>query len=274
MQIKHTGHIAKMRTELADPVNYWLAFDGEEVAMNALIGEALQIRATGHIACVSCGRTTKKSYSQGHCYPCFRDKASCDMCIVKPEQCHHHLGTCREPQWGEENCMIPHTVYLANSSGLKVGITRQLPMRWMDQGATQALPIFSVSNRLQSGLVEVAFKQHIADKTDWRKMLRGEAEALDMVQRRDELLALSADAITALQRQHGEDAISAIDQPEVTEIRYPVEEYPVKIKSFNLDKTPEISGRLQGIKGQYLIFDTGVINMRKYGGYELELANI
>lgn len=260
-----------MRTALAEPVNYWLPFDGEELAMNSLIGKSLQLRATGHIACVSCGRSTKKSYSQGHCYPCFRDKASCDMCIVKPEQCHYDQGSCREPQWGEQNCMIPHTVYLANSSGLKVGITRQLPTRWMDQGATQGLPVFQVASRLQSGLVEVAFKSWIADKTDWRKMLRGEAETLDMRARRDELLELASDAIAGLREQFGESQIRAISDAEVTQIHYPVEEYPVKIKSFNLDKTPEIRGRLQGIKGQYLIFDGGVINMRKYSGYELEL---
>jgi hypothetical protein len=65
---------------------------------------------------------------------------------MKPETCHYHLGTCREPDWAQNHCFRPHIVYLANSSGVKVGITRktQIPTRWLDQGASQALPIFEV----------------------------------------------------------------------------------------------------------------------------------
>ena len=57
----------------------------------------------------------------------------------------------------------------------------------------------------------------------------------------------------------------------VPKLVYPVEQYPEKVKSHNLDKTPVIRGKLQGIKGQYLILDTGVINIRKYSGYELRI---
>jgi hypothetical protein len=56
----------------------------------------------------------------------------------------------------------------------------------------------------------------------------------------------------------------------VVNIQFPVNHYPNKLKSFNLDKHPEASGILQGIKGQYLLLDTGVINIRKFTGYELE----
>ncbi|MGB1109864.1 MAG: DUF2797 domain-containing protein [Gammaproteobacteria bacterium] len=269
-----SGNIRKMHTELTAPVSYALPIGDERLPMNELIGKSVGIDWDGQINCVHCGRQTKKSFSQGFCFPCFKKLAQCDSCIVKPELCHFHLGTCREPEWGETHCFIPHYVYLANSSGMKVGITRhsQIPTRWMDQGASQALPIFRVDNRLQSGLVETAFKDFIADKTDWRKMLKGEPEQQDMLARRDELLAEAAAVVEALREAHGEDAIVPVSQSEVTEIQYPVSEYPVKVKSFNLDKEPHAEGSLMGIKGQYLIFDTGVINVRKYGGYRWSLS--
>jgi hypothetical protein len=193
---------------------------------------------------------------------------------MRPETCHYAAGTCREPEWGEQFCMQDHIVYLANSSGVKVGITRinQVPTRWIDQGATQALPIFRVKTRLQSGLVEVIFKNHVSDRTDWRKMLKGEAEPLDLLEIRQTLMMACADEITALQEQFGPEAITALDNETILDIRYPVEQYPEKVKSLNFDKTPEITGTLKGIKGQYLILDTGVLNMRKFTGYHVSLG--
>jgi hypothetical protein len=172
--------------------------------------------------------------------------------------------------------MIEHIVYLANTSGLKVGITRhsQVPTRWMDQGATQAQPIFSVSSRLQSGLVETLFKDHVADKTSWQAMLKGDAEPQNLEAQRQRLMNECAGAVAELREEHGLQAITELVGAETTEIRYPVLEHPQKVKSFNLDKTPDIEGTLLGIKGQYLIFDTGVINMRKYGGYHLAVARV
>ena len=171
--------------------------------------------------------------------------------------------------------MIDHFVYLANTSGLKVGITRgtQVPTRWIDQGATQAQPIFRVSTRLQSGLVETTFAAHIADKTNWQAMLKGDNDPMDLEAAKQTLLSDCADEISALQDAHGLQAITVLDGQEETRIRFPVLEYPTKVKSFNLDKTPTIEGTLMGIKGQYLIFDTGVINIRKYGGYHIALQS-
>jgi hypothetical protein len=170
--------------------------------------------------------------------------------------------------------MIEHIVYLANTSGTKVGITRgtQVPTRWMDQGAIQALPIFRVATRQQSGLVETVFKEHVADRTNWRAMLKGEVEPLNLAAERDSLVADCSDELQVLQQRFGLQAIQPIEDQAMVEINYPVEQYPVKVTSFNLDKTPVVEGQLKGIKGQYLIFDTGVINMRKYGGYKLALS--
>jgi hypothetical protein len=271
------GNILKMKATLADagsnqPVQYQLPIGDELLVMNPHIGQNIKLSYNDEINCVACGRKTKKSFAQGHCYPCFRSLASCDMCIMKPETCHYAEGSCRQPEWGESNCFIPHYVYLANSSGIKVGITRgtQIPTRWIDQGAGQALPIFQVSNRLQSGLLEVVIKQHVSDRTDWRKMLKMDAEPLPLKQIRDELLEKCETEITVIKAEQGEDAISLIDE-QVVEIKYPVDNYPEKVKSLNFDKQPEIEGKLMGIKGQYLILDTGVLNIRKFSGYNISV---
>ncbi len=267
------GNARKMRNQLQDPVHYALPLGDALIDLNPYLGQGLQLAYSGRINCIHCDRKTNKSFSQGYCYPCFKRLAQCDSCIVSPEKCHYHLGTCREPEWGEANCMIDHIVYLANTSGIKVGITRgsQVPTRWMDQGATQAQPIFRVSNRLQSGLVETTFAAHIADKTNWQAMLKGDNDPVDLEAERQRLMAECATEIESLQNSHGLQSVTVLDgEPEVS-IRYPVLEYPVKVKSFNLDKVPLVEGTLLGIKGQYLIFDTGVINIRKYGGYDLAL---
>jgi hypothetical protein len=269
-----SGPVRKMKTRLAGQVEYTALLGDDQVELNQYLGRKLRLEFSGSIHCIHCGRKTAKSFNQGYCYPCFKRLAQCDSCIVSPEKCHYAAGTCREPEWGEQHCMIDHIVYLANTSGLKVGITRgsQVPTRWMDQGATQALPIFRVDTRMHSGMVEMVFKRHMADKTNWQAMLRGDAQPCDLEQARLQLLATCADEIAALQQQFGLQAISVLEAQQQTLISYPVLEYPAKVTSFNLDKSPCAGGTLLGIKGQYLIFDAGVINMRKYGGYELSLS--
>jgi len=267
------GTVRKMNTRLDDPVHYTMLLGNHEIPLNDYLGSQLQLDFNGTINCIHCGRNTSKSFNQGYCYPCFTRLAQCDSCIVSPQKCHYAAGTCREPEWGEQHCMIDHVVYLANTSGLKVGITRtsQVPTRWMDQGATQARPIFRVASRLHSGLVEILFKDHIADRTNWQAMLKGNAEACDLEQERTGLMSACAGELEALRSAHGIQAITELpDQPEI-HISYPVLEFPTKVSSFNLDKTPSVGGTLLGIKGQYLMFDCGVINMRKYGGYHLSL---
>lgn len=266
------GAVAKMKTALDGGLaQYALPIGDELLSMNERIGKTLRLQYAGQINCVHCGRLSKKSFNQGYCYPCFQKLAQCDSCIVSPEKCHYFAGTCREPEWGEQHCMIDHIVYLANSSGVKVGITRgtQVPTRWIDQGAVAALPIFRVGNRLQSGLVETLYKAHVADKTSWQAMLKGAPDPVDLQQRAAELRETCAAELDALGQEHGLQAVQPLDDAETMEIRYPVEAYPRKVSSFNLDKTPVVEGTLMGIKGQYLIFDTGVINMRKYAGYHL-----
>lgn len=266
------GAVSKMAIRLDNhQALYDLRLGEARVPLNPLIGQRLTLEYLGAIHCVNCGKRTKTSYSQGYCYPCMLKLAACDLCIMSPERCHYEHGTCREPSWGEQFCMTDHIVYLANSSGLKVGITRatQLPTRWLDQGASQALPILRVATRQQSGLAEDLFRSQVADRTNWRALLKGDAAEVDLHAVREQLFDSCGAGITLLQERFGIQAIQPLPQAEVVTIRYPVEAYPAKITSFNLDKTPRVEGTLMGIKGQYLIFDTGVINIRKYTAYQL-----
>ena len=264
------GSLRKMKVAATRPVSYQMPVGDALLAMNEQIGGALRLRYTGAIHCIECGRKTRKSFSQGYCYPCFKSLAECDLCIMKPETCHFAQGTCRDEEWAKSHCMQDHYVYLANSSGLKVGITRgtQIPTRWIDQGASQAIAMFRVRNRLHSGLLEVALKKQVSDRTDWRKLLKGLPQEEDMVAERDRLIGLVQSDLEALKQSNADLDWEQLDDAPI-QLTYPVDRYPDKVVSLNLDKTPEISGTLMGIKGQYLILDCGVINIRKFAGYEV-----
>lgn len=272
------GLVSKMAVTLPvgqTEANYQMVLGDQRVDMNPLLGQQITLEHSGEIHCQACDRITRKSYSGGFCYPCSQSLARCDLCIMKPETCHYDAGTCREPDWAEQFCMQDHIVYLANSSGVKVGITRidQVPTRWIDQGAIQALPIFRVKTRYQSGLVEVVFKAHVSDRTDWRKMLKGLAEPMDLQEKRDQLMAECSNEISALQQRFSEQDIMPLLNEDVVTIDYPVAQFPEKVSSLNFDKTAQISGVLQGIKGQYLILDTGVLNIRKFSGYHVTMVS-
>jgi len=278
MTTTYSGALKKMHTRANDDnhVHYQLPVGETLVDVNAAIGQHVSVSFAGEIHCVHCSRKTKKSFNQGYCYPCLISLAQCDSCIIKPENCHYHEGTCREPAWGEEFCFSDHFVYIANTGSLKVGITRhvtdQVSSRWMDQGATQATVMLRVPDRLTSGLVETLCKKHIGDKTNWRTMLKSKPDDADLIAVRDELLASIEEELEALKAEKGLQSVSAVDGP-VHSIHYPVVTYPEKIKSINLDKTPEFEGVLTGVKGQYWMLDGDrVINMRKYAGYQVNVA--
>ena len=276
--MQFNGIIHKMRASArsSSPAQYVLPIGDSHIDMNPLIGKTISLNYSGIILCVHCGTKTKTSFNQGYCYRCLTKLAQCDNCIIKPELCHYDAGTCREPAWGEANCLQDHFVYLANTGTVKVGITRHVTdgvsSRWIDQGASQAQAILRVQNRLISGLVESAFKPHIADKTNWRTMLKGKPEKVDLQALKQLLLTKVEPELDEIQQEFGFQAIQFIETPEVA-IDYPVEHYPEKIKSINLDKEMTFSGILQGIKGQYWLLDHDrVINMRKYSGYEVSIT--
>jgi hypothetical protein len=274
MSVFVTGHLAKMQVELDQQVQYFLPLDDHREPLNALLGKQIRLEYLGDIHCIHCGRRSKKSFSQGYCYPCFTKLPQCDTCIMSPEKCHYEQGTCRDPSWGEEYCFTDHYVYLANSSGVKVGITRgsQIPIRWIDQGATQAMPIFRVKSRYQAGLIEDCLREHVADRTHWQKMLKGNSDPVDLEEIRDSIIAQSESGLSAIEQKFGLLAIQRLYHQQIVDINFPVLEFPEKVKSLNFDKQPIVEGVLQGIKGQYLILDTGVINIRKFTAYNVQFS--
>lgn len=263
--MKYKVILQKMGTEKAECVQYTIKTSDGILPLNDYLGADFCLQFTRQINCLSCGNYTEKSWGQGHCKRCYFSLASCDQCQVRPEICAYMQGQCREPAWGLQNCFIPHTVYLANSSGLKVGITRTRTQmhRWMDQGAIQALPLFQVQDRLQAGQLEVFLKQQYADRTDWRALLRGPAPALDLIAARSKVWQQLPPELAHISQSHGN----------LENFVYPILHYPEKVQSLDLLKTPKISGKLQGIKGQYLLMENSSINIRKHGGFcaELEL---
>ena len=252
--------LKKMDTDLQDVVQYTLDIHGETHNMNDYIGKNIKIEWSGDVIC-SCEKVMKKFYRSGFCYQCYWDSPMASQSIFKPELCTAHLGIEeRDLKWEKEFQIAPHYVYLANSSGIKVGITRgsQGVIRWMDQGASQAILLAEVPNRRFSGDIEVSLKRFVADVTNWRKMLSGTPDFVDLVQLKEELSL------------HVPEELKQYILPNntVTEIKYPVTKYPTKIKSMKLERTPIIEGELMGIKGQYLLLDEDrVFNIRSHEGF-------
>lgn len=253
-----------MRAKIGEPIQYQLFLDGETVHMNDFIGGHIKLNYTGQIICVSCGKPTKKSFAQGFCFPCFNSAPEAAECIIHPELCRGHLGEGRDPDWEREHHVQDHVVYLALSSGVKVGITRsvQVPTRWIDQGASQAIRLALTPNRYIAGLIEVELKNHFTDKTNWQRMLKNEVADTDLVAQKDDAAELLPEELQQF----------VSDDDTITEMHFPVQRYPDKVKSLNFEKDPIIEGKLAGIKGQYLIFDDSrVLNIRKFSGYVVEV---
>jgi len=260
------GPLQKLIVEPGDPVNYTLAVGTEasaRLALNPLLGTGLEIRYLQRIACRYCASPTAKSYGGGYCYACFKRLARCDLCVVSPDRCHFQQGTCREPEWGEAFCMQPHLVYLANSSGPKVGITRHGHQagRWLDQGACQALPILAATTRQIAGIAEVSLAGYLPDRTDWRRLVSGDAAPIDLLQLRDELRhkATLPEGVTWLD-----------EQP--LSFSYPILRYGHRLRRLRFDGQSLISGNLLGIKGQFLLFEHGVFNIQQHTSYHVRVT--
>lgn len=256
--------LSKMSTEVSDVVQYFFDFSDSKIELNDYLGKRIQLNWTGIIVCRKCSRTTKKSFGEGFCYQCFVTAPEASPCILHPELCEAHLGKGRDLEYEERNHNQPHFVYLAATDIVKVGVTRitQIPTRWIDQGANKAIILAETPNRYQAGLIEVALKSVFADKTNWQNMLRNiNDESIDLVEEKwriEEILP--SDMLDFM-----------TDDDEITEFHYPVLSYPEKVTSLSFEKTPQISGTLTGIRGQYLIFDNqSVINIRRQTGYEIE----
>lgn len=251
-----SGFLKDIVPEYGPVVQYTLRVGDGALPLNDFLGASLRLEHDGRKQCTFCGRPVKKFFPNGSCYPCFIGRAENDLCVVKPHECHY--DTCRDQKWGDANCMIPTYLYIAKSSDVKVGISKTIPKRWMDQGAVEAMPIALLPTRVMAGQLEYLLSKHMPDKTDWRKMLKAEVSAASLTAVREQVLALVPEEYRAY----------LLPPAETTAISYPIMETPEKIVSHDLDKAP-VAGRLLGVKARYLILSTGVMNVPKFAGFHV-----
>ena len=265
--MRNLGILDKMSTSFISPVQYFLQLGNDKVAMNEMVGNKIKLQWTGRIFCTVCGKKIKKGYGEGMCWDCFSGSAENAECILRPELCEAHLGKGRNPEWEEKAHNRPHYVYLALTDAAKVGVTRgdQIPTRWIDQGANKGIIVVETPYRQLAGFIEVVLKDYFTDKTNWQKMLRNEVnEQIDLVEEKKRLITLLPEEYRQYEYKNDE----------IVELIYPVKQYPQKVSSMSFEKTPSIELPLQGIRGQYLIFEGGnVFNVRKNSGYEVELIS-
>jgi hypothetical protein len=257
--MQYEGVLRKMPAEIGDPIQYFLVFENDFLNVNQVLGQQLEIRLLG-FNCLNC-RGDRPIFRQGYCRMCFFEIPSAGDWIMRPELSTAHLDKeDRDLEYERKVQLQPHILYLANSSNVKVGVTRksQIPTRWIDQGAHEAIEIAEVPNRYLAGIAEVALKSHVSDKTNWRRMLTNTLEDINLVVLRDKLKAYLPLEVSGFYVCNNEE----------TRLHYPVRQYPTRVKSLSLDKMPVYRGRLAGIKGQYLIFEDQVVfNIRGSEGY-------
>lgn len=262
--MQYEGVLRKMQTEIGSPIQYYMVFENDFLNVNQILDKRLHISFIKY-QCLNCGRD-RPIYRQGFCKTCFYEIPTAGDWIMRPELSTAHLDKeDRDLEYEKKVQLQPHIVYLANSSNIKVGVTRktQIPTRWIDQGAHEAIEIVEVPNRYLAGITEVALKDHVGDKTAWRKMLTNAIQDEDLIEWRNRLKPYIPE----------EAAEYYIESNSETHLEFPVLRYPEKVKSLNLSKTPNFEGHLTGIKGQYLIFDdTTVFNVRGNEGYYVGLA--
>jgi len=260
----YQGTLSKMQTEFGNPIQYYLVFENSFLNINQLLGKDIEFEFQGY-QCLNCGKA-KKIFRQGFCYDCFMSSPAVGEWIMKPELSTAHLDIeDRDLVYEKRVQLQPHVVYLALSSEVKVGVTRKMQVltRWIDQGAVQAISIVEVPNRYLAGITEVALKNYFADKTNWQKMLKNEVPNMDLIAERNKVF----DWLPTEVKQYFEK------EEKIIQLDFPVLQYPKKVTSLNLDKTPNFSGKLVGIKGQYLIFeDDTVFNVRTYEGYVVKIS--
>ena len=259
----YQGVLTKMETEFADPIQYFLIFESDFIIMNQLLDKSITLQFVKY-QCLNCG-LDKPIYRQGFCRTCFFEIPQAADWIMRPELSTAHLDIeDRDLEYEKKVQLQPHIVYLANSSNVKVGVTRksQIPTRWIDQGAHEAIEIVEVPNRYLAGITEVALKDHVADKTNWRTMLKNEIVDENLVEWRERLKQYIP--------EEAKDYF--IETNTETNMHFPVLQYPLKPKSLNIEKDLNYTGTLKGIKGQYLIFeDQSVFNIRSNEGLVLQI---
>jgi hypothetical protein len=266
------GILDGLEGETGDPVNYSLVVESVRLPLAARIGSELRLETDGTARCRHCERPTQRRFGGGYCYACFTTLARCDLCVVSPDRCHFAAGTCREPEWGQSFCMQPHYVYLADSGGTKVGITRpdNVPGRFIDQGAAAALIVASTGTRQQAGFVEKALGRYASEQTDWRSITRVAQTGVDLDAELARLRRAAAGGLAAVDSRFP-GAVTWLETPRRFAFRYPVVRYDAPARQQRLAPGRPVGGLLLGVRGGYLLFDQGVFNVRSHGALNVKV---
>lgn len=255
-----------MKSQHSDPITYHIPIDDSLAPVSDFLGKTIKINFLDEIYCIECNKKINKTFAQGYCYPCFIQSPNTSECILRPELCRAHEGEARDMEWSKKHCLKDHYVYLSLTAGAKIGVTRatQIPTRWIDQGAVQALKFARTSNRYEAGCIEVEMKKQISDRTAWQRMLKNEIDdSIDLYKIKNQL----TDALDDRYREF------ILDDEKIETFSYPHISFPDKVKSLDLLKINSIEGRLIAIKGQYLLFDNNtVLNIRKHTGFKISIS--
>ena len=253
------GVVKKMVTELDTPVNYFIEFEDNFIHLNQFIEKSFKFKCIGY-SCLSCSDSVN-IYRQGFCKSCFFESPLAADWIMRPElsKAHLNIGD-RDLDYEKKIQLQPHIVYLSNTGRIKVGVTRksQIPYRWIDQGAHEAVELLQTPNRFLAGEAEVALKKYMSDKTNWRSMLKNERDSSNIKSSKDQ----AKNFLPSNLLHYFNDASNVVS------IDFPVMEFPDNPKSIKLNKDLVFSGTLKGVKGQYLIFENNqVLNYRAHEGH-------
>tara|TARA_Y100000994_G_scaffold40722_1_gene31580 strand:- start:171 stop:971 length:801 start_codon:yes stop_codon:yes gene_type:complete len=263
--MKFSGQIKKMISKYLTPISYDIPIGNDFIPVSTFLDKIIEINFLNEIHCIECEREINKTFAQGYCYPCFINSPRTSECILKPELCRAHEGESRDIEWSKKHCLKEHFVYLSLTAGAKIGVTRatQIPTRWIDQGAVQALKFAKTSNRYEAGAIEVQMKNHISDRTAWQRMLKNEIDdSINLMKLKNELINVIGNEYKQF----------ILENESVVVFEYPHINFPDKVKSLDLLKVNRIKARLIAIKGQYLLFDDNtVLNIRKHTGFKISL---
>ena len=264
-----TGVLNRLTFDDSAPIRFTLHVGSEQLPLNAQIGKGLEITYLGRADCIHCGTTVPSRYGGGYCYRCFTQLARCDLCVVSPTRCHYDEGTCREPEWGETFCMRPHWVYLVRSTDLKVGLTRQdnAVFRWTEQGARAGVVVARAETRRAAGAVEALIATRVSDKTDWRRLVTGQAVDLDLTVEAQRIKDEWAQPMRDLPDAQWTEGV-------VTELQYPVDRYLNRPQRIRLADQGTILGRVTGVIGQYVLFDHGAFNVAEHAGMHVQVTPV
>jgi hypothetical protein len=259
------GYIKNIHYINTNPIKYYLELNNNFLFLNTLMNKKIFIYYI-HNRCIKC-KKKNSIYKNGYCYTCFLNHPKNYIGIIKPERCTSHLNIENKNIFFEKQIELQnHIVYLSITSQIKIGVTREKTFyhRMIEQGASKAIQIAKTPNRYYAGSIEVHMKKYIPDKTNYKIMLtKNNEEIYDLINYKFYLKNKFSKKLINFFLEHKNN---------IYHFFYPIIKYPITIKNINLYNENLLNKRLIGLKGNYLIFDNGVVlNIKNHIGYYVNI---